>query len=265
MSPYRSPQHLSPIRCKTFKNTIINQKKLHLSFCKTCTNRKLSLKDGFICGLTDQIADFNYHCPTYECDNKELENMKNQFYKDIQKEYPNSGLSGVLSEMVFKKADKVPFKKFKNRDRVYGLNIKKDNKYDKSIIGMIWFLISLLVWGNLKNDFSWDLTSMNVKAMLILFIAQFYFIYKGFFHNYPALIIINKDGIDYKGDFIFWTDILDYGLLKGKGKRTSEKYVIIGTISSGIKKINLTNMNISQLQFIEILQHHKNVLQQNLL
>ena len=101
---------------------------------------------------------------------------------------------------------------------------------------MIWFLIALLVWGNLKNKYSWDLSSANVIGILILFIVQLYFIYKGYFYKYPKLMTIQEKGIDLKDDYIYWTDILDYGILQGKGKRSSEKYIIIGTISSGIKK-----------------------------
>lgn len=238
---------------------ISNQRKFHLSFCKICKNRKLNLDNGLICGLTGKLADFENICSDYEHDQVELEDLKNRFEKRMQEEYPKSGLKGILAEIEYKKASKVLFKKFSRPERTYGFEIRKDNKYDKSMIGILWAVILVLVWGNFKNDFAWDLSSMNVLAMLVLFIGSFYFIYKGYFHKYPTLIKIHEKGIDNRGEFIFWKDILDYGLVNGKGDRSHEKYVILGTISSGVVKIDLYNTNISQLQFIEILQHHKKI------
>ncbi|MAO17098.1 hypothetical protein J0656_10700 [Muricauda ruestringensis] len=181
-------------------------------------------------------ADFNDYCSDYQHDKRQLDFLKNEFKQEIKEEYPKSGLKGALSQFEFQRVPKVLFRKFKTREKPYGFEISKDNKYDKRLLGMIWFLIALLVWGNLKNKYSWDLSSANVIGILILFIVQLYFIYKGYFYKYPKLMTIQEKGIDLKDDYIYWTDILDYGILQGKGKRSSEKYIIIGTISSGIKK-----------------------------
>ncbi|ADY29606.1 MULTISPECIES: hypothetical protein [Cellulophaga] len=40
----------------------------HLKFCKTCVNRKPDFKQGLICNLTGNIADFNNECEFYEKD-----------------------------------------------------------------------------------------------------------------------------------------------------------------------------------------------------
>ncbi|ASV31392.1 hypothetical protein [Maribacter cobaltidurans] len=237
---------------------ISNQRKFHLSFCRICINRRLSLEKGIVCDLNNQAPDFENNYPTYELDKKELANLKNRYDKEIQEQYPKSGLKGVLSELEFKRVPKVLFKKFANPERTYEFEIKKDNNKDKSLIVILWIVILVLVWGNFKNDFPWDLSSMNVVAMLVIFIGSFYFVYKGYFHKYPTLIRINQKGIDNCGDFIYWTDIMDYGIVNGKGDRSSDKEVLIVTISSGLKKINVSELNITQLQFIEILQHHKN-------
>jgi hypothetical protein len=37
----------------------------HLKFCQKCEHRKLNLKQGIICGLTDQIAAFENTCGDY--------------------------------------------------------------------------------------------------------------------------------------------------------------------------------------------------------
>ncbi|TLF43072.1 hypothetical protein [Maribacter aurantiacus] len=237
---------------------ISDQRKFHLSFCRVCINRKLSLEKGIICSLTGQEPNFENNCPTYELDNNELANLKDRYENEIKDQYPKSGLKGALSEFEFKRVPKVLFKRFAIPEKTYGFEIKKDNNRDKSLIVISWIVILVLVWGNFKNDLAWDLTSMNVVAMLIIFIGSFYFVYKGYFYEYPTLIKIHQNGIDNRGDFIYWSDILDYGIINGKGDRSSEKEILIVTISSGLKKISVSELNITQLQFVEILQHHKN-------
>lgn len=37
----------------------------HLKFCKLCSNRKLDLRQGLVCSLTDKIADFNGECEDF--------------------------------------------------------------------------------------------------------------------------------------------------------------------------------------------------------
>jgi uncharacterized RDD family membrane protein YckC len=36
-----------------------------LQFCKFCMNQKISLKEGIICRITNQVADFQEVCPQY--------------------------------------------------------------------------------------------------------------------------------------------------------------------------------------------------------
>ena len=40
----------------------------HLEWCKKCTNQKLDLQKGIVCGLTDEIADFEEHCKDFNLD-----------------------------------------------------------------------------------------------------------------------------------------------------------------------------------------------------
>lgn len=42
----------------------------HLKFCKICQHRKLDPDQGFICILTDKIADFESSCPNFEEETK---------------------------------------------------------------------------------------------------------------------------------------------------------------------------------------------------
>jgi len=40
----------------------------HLAFCRNCKNRKFDNEQGLLCGLTDQLADFENECPDYILD-----------------------------------------------------------------------------------------------------------------------------------------------------------------------------------------------------
>lgn len=52
-------------------------REFQLSFCKRCKNQKFSMKSGVICRLTDQKADFEETCTTFEED-VELVNRLNK-------------------------------------------------------------------------------------------------------------------------------------------------------------------------------------------
>jgi len=54
----------------------------HLEICKLCTNRAFDHKRGIICGLTNEIADFEINCTYFKTDevaikNKELYEKEN--------------------------------------------------------------------------------------------------------------------------------------------------------------------------------------------
>ena len=43
-------------------------REFQLNFCKRCKNQKFSMKSGVICRLTDQVADFEESCTSFEED-----------------------------------------------------------------------------------------------------------------------------------------------------------------------------------------------------
>ena len=47
-----------------------------LKYCKRCKNRKMDLKQGLICSLTGQKADFYKECPDFIFDEEEHYNIK---------------------------------------------------------------------------------------------------------------------------------------------------------------------------------------------
>lgn len=47
-----------------------------LAFCKVCTNQKKDFERGIVCGLTDNIADFETSCESFERDLAKEEKLK---------------------------------------------------------------------------------------------------------------------------------------------------------------------------------------------
>ena len=57
----------------------------HLSYCKICLNRKLDLKQGLICNLTEKLADFEETCQEFKEDpikKKELDSIPS--YQEVE-------------------------------------------------------------------------------------------------------------------------------------------------------------------------------------
>ncbi|MFD2562152.1 hypothetical protein [Aquimarina rubra] len=61
----------------------------HLAFCKKCTNREMDLKQGLVCALTKEKANFINDCrdfvldPTYEERFDDTEELNNQVVKSL--------------------------------------------------------------------------------------------------------------------------------------------------------------------------------------
>nr|WP_299384459.1 hypothetical protein [Allomuricauda sp.] len=237
-----------------------HQRKRHLAFCKICKHRILSFEEGIICGLTQKLANFEASCPTYLLDGEQLSELQQKFEEEVFKEYPKTGLKSMLTEREFRRVPKVLHKRFKSAENGYGLQIKKDNRHDRSTLIIIGFLMVILVWGNYYNNMPWNLSSWNIVAILVLVVVAGFFMYKGYYHNYKTLIKIDKHGIDNRGEFIFWQDIFDYGIVIGKGDYAHEKVIILGTVTSGMLQVDVTDLNIKQLEFVELLQHHKHLI-----
>lgn len=47
----------------------------HLQFCRKCTNRKLDMKQGLLCNLTGEKADFEGECESFNLDNTVVEKV----------------------------------------------------------------------------------------------------------------------------------------------------------------------------------------------
>lgn len=65
-----------------------------LKYCKICINRRLDLKRGLVCRLTDEFADFNSYCENFVADKIEMEysDTKAKMKKEERKEIFRSAI-----------------------------------------------------------------------------------------------------------------------------------------------------------------------------
>jgi hypothetical protein len=63
----------------------------HLAFCSVCTNRSFDPKQGIVCGLTKEVANFDPTCADYIEDEKEkaFEEVKVEEKKSVKKKTIN--------------------------------------------------------------------------------------------------------------------------------------------------------------------------------
>lgn len=95
----------------------------HLKFCKKCTNRDLDMKRGLVCKLTNEIANFEKECESFELDNTVVERI------DDTEAVDHSEAIQKLSE--------------KDIER-----FKSEQNYTKALTtGIIVGLIGAILWG----------------------------------------------------------------------------------------------------------------------
>lgn len=235
----------------------------HLSFCKICKNREVSLKQGLICSLTEKIADFENECANFQADGFELEKLRKHFEKEIEYNYETTKLGSFFGEREFKKPEKLQKKNYSSKEKTHGLKFKKDKNYDKQILIILGIITLLLLYGNYKTESSWDLNSANIIAVLVILVISIYFFYRAFYYKHETLITIDENGIHQKEKILYWHNILDYGIIRGIGDNSMEKKIIIGTISCGIQTIDISEFNVTPEEFIEIIQLNKKTFYNN--
>ena len=62
-----------------------------LRFCKMCMHRKMDLKQGLICGLTDRSASFEGNCKEFQKDEVEAAKIVKRVYQEKEVESESSG------------------------------------------------------------------------------------------------------------------------------------------------------------------------------
>jgi hypothetical protein len=66
-----------------------------LQYCKICKNQKMDLKNGLVCGLTNERATFDVECSNFIKDNFLVKKEKEKILRRI--ENPDSEESGGVS------------------------------------------------------------------------------------------------------------------------------------------------------------------------
>nr|WP_139221808.1 hypothetical protein [Algibacter lectus] len=237
----------------------------HLSFCKICTNRKRNLEKGLICSLTNNIADFKDNCSTFDQDKAEFKKYKKRFEDEVNDKYATNSFEKFFSESSFIKPSNSRNPKFSSVDKTHNLNLKNNVAHDKAILILMCLAMAYVFFVNYK-----DIINLTVEngvlagfAFMLIFISVL--TYRAYFMQHKIKISITKDGIEYHGNKLNWNNIVDFGILKANSTSVSEHKIIVGTITKGIIEIDLTALNISPEEFINIMRlNTKNVLQQNI-
>ncbi len=157
--------------------------------------------------------------------------------------------------MKFEKPVKRKSKKYLSKGKTHGLKFIVDKKYHKLAFIIIGIIIAVVLYLNYKSgiDFGLSLDNMLAFIMLILFV---YFFYYGFLHKHETFISIDKNGIYHKDGVVFWSDILDYGVLIDMESAAGIE-VIIRTRSSGIQTIDISGLDVTVEELSEIMELNK--------
>ncbi|MDC8003747.1 hypothetical protein POV27_06770 [Aureisphaera galaxeae] len=208
------------------------------------------MNKGLLCALTDQLADFQESCSTFERNPQELEKYRRQFQKEVDEKYATYDWEEVFLSSKFRKPEKSHYPKYKSARRTHRLNFKNSAKNDKvGLVGMSACLIYLIA-ANYKDFLNSTLEKGVLVGMVVLFLVIGTFTYRSFFMKLETKISIRRHGIEYFGNHVNWQDIVDFGVVN-EGK--SGFVMVLGTITKGIVEIRLTSLNLSPQDFTDII------------
>ena len=234
----------------------------HLSFCKVCTNRKRNLENGIICSLTNKIADFQDNCPSYDFDTLEFQNYKKRFQDEISDKYTTKNIEKLIGVTSFEKPEFSRFSKYNSIEKTQNLVFKYNGFYGTiGIITILLIIVGLILTSN--NDV-FNLTGENIILLIFMLILLSICVFKlvEFSSKKKLKITINPDGIEYQNNNLSWNSIFDFGVLQINNDNTDASIILIGTITKGNVKIDLTDFNVNSEDFYNIIElNTKNVLQ----
>ncbi|WP_042498732.1 hypothetical protein [Algibacter lectus] len=216
--------------------------------------------------MTNNIADFKDNCSTFDQDKAEFKKYKKRFEDEVNDKYATNSFEKFFSESSFiKPSNSRNPPKFSSVDKTHNLNLKNNVAHDKAILILMCLAMAYVFFVNYK-----DIINLTVEngvlagfAFMLIFISVL--TYRAYFMQHKIKISITKDGIEYHGNKLNWNNIVDFGILKANSTSVSEHKIIVGTITKGIIEIDLTALNISPEEFINIMRlNTKNVLQQNI-
>ncbi len=230
------------------------KKEYRKAFCILCLNREFSLKNGVLCGITNALPDFDYECSDFNLNKSKLKEKVNVFKKATEEKYENIEEKRFGSEnSFFIEREKVHKDLRKFRNKGVGLKFKK-KKFSVLDSFLIYLGISaMLIYGNIKHNMGWTFESLNFIGFVAASIIAIIYILYNYFNDSEYIITVNENYISLNGLVLFWNNILDYGVIKGK----SEEKVIISTILNGIQTIDLKKFDITSSDLITILDANR--------
>ena len=176
------------------------KRKLHLSFCLTCKNRKFTFEKGIICNISNQIAEFEKKCTSFKEDLEERKRIKTKLDEKISTEYPdNNFLIDLISNKYYShiKSNALDNSKYNNINQTRNLIINHDVTAYKVLmiffIGLIFLTLFYQYDELLKNPFNFQKTGI-FYIFVGLIIATFYL---GFYHKFKPVFITDNEGIFY--------------------------------------------------------------------
>jgi hypothetical protein len=234
----------------------------HLSFCEICTNKKSNFEQGLICSVTNKIADFKDNCSSFDLDKSEFRKYKKRFEDEVNDKYATNSFESFFSESSFIKPSKSKKSEFKSIHKTHNLNLKNNVAYDKAAVTLMCLTVVYGFYINYEDIINSTVEYGVLFGFAIMFILICILIYRGYFMQHKTKISITKSGIEHHGNKLNWNNIVDYGILKANSTSINEHKIIVGTITKGLVEINLTALNISPEEFINIMRlNTKNTLQ----
>lgn len=128
----------------------------HIAFCKKCTNRKMDMQQGLLCGITDKVADFEGDCPNFNRDQEVLDTPQ------IEPE-PERGFM-LPKEVLASESEEILQKARSHQDLTFAI-----------IGGVIAALVSAIIWAAVTVSSGYQIGYMAVAVGLIVGFAVRYF------------------------------------------------------------------------------------------
>ncbi|WP_178983667.1 hypothetical protein [Winogradskyella helgolandensis] len=234
----------------------------HLSFCKVCTKRKRNLENGIICSLTNKIADFKDNCPSYDFDKLEFQNYEKRFQNEVSDNYTTKGIEKLIGVTSFEKPAFSRFSKYNSIEKTQNLVFRYNGFY--GTIGIITILLIIVGLISTSINDVFNLTGENIILLFFVLILLSICVLKfvEFSSKKKLKITVNPNGIEYQNNSLSWNSIFDFGILQINKENTDASIILIGTITKGNVKIDLTDFNVNSEDLYNIIElNTKNVLQ----
>jgi len=245
-----------------------NLRKYHLSFCSVCKNKEMNLKEGIICSLTKQKADFTENCENYLEDEKLADERVERVKLKIYEKYPKKNIVGnILSSDFYESSSEIKARKTEIKN-------SKTFKYDSSHFKVLFLIVvlgaifvTILKYNGVINLLDKESEIYNIGFALIFSSLLYYLGFIKEFKN-DNIKIDNvgihfkksKYGIKYENQSIFWNEILEFGIVTKPNKNYTMHSIVFGTKKLDVIEMNISSSEITPEQYIGIIKEKtKNV------